>query len=105
VPEPITVTISHSLGRDEARRRLDQNLGYVRAQPPAFVSSTGYDWTGYRLDFRLAAMGQSIKGFTEVEDCLVHIELGLPPLLHILSKLIIARISGECARVLRKPGG
>ena len=104
MPEPIIVTISHSLGRDEARRRLDQNLGYVRAQLPAFVSSIDYDWTG-RLDFRLAAMGQSIKGLTEVKDRLVRIELGLPPLLRILSKLIIARIRGECTRVLHKPGG
>ena len=105
MPEPITVTISHSLGRDEARRRLDQNLGYVRAQLPAFVSSIDYDWTGYRLDFRVAAMGQSIKGLTEAEGRLVRIELGLPPLLRILSKLIINRILGECARVLDKPGG
>ena len=105
MPEPITVTISHSLGRDEARRRLDQNLGYVRAQLPAFVSSIDYDWTGYRLDFRLAAMGQSIKGVTEVEDRLLRIELGLPPFLRIFSKLIINRIRGECARVLDRPGG
>jgi hypothetical protein len=105
VPEPITVTISHSLGRDEAQRRLDQNLGYVRAQLPAFVSSIDYDWTGYRLDFRLTAMGQSINGLTEVEDRLVRIELGVPPLLRILSKLIISRIRSECARVLHKPGG
>lgn len=105
MPEPIIITISHPLGRDEARRRLDQSLGYVRAQLPAFVSSIDYHWTGYRLDFRLAAMGQSIKGLTEVEDRLLRIELSLPPLLHILSKLIINRIRSECARVLNKPGG
>ena len=50
-------------------------------------------------------MGQSIKGLTEVEDRLVRIELGLPPLLRILSKLIIDRIRGECARVLDKSDG
>ena len=105
MPEPIIVTISHSLGRDEVRRRLDEGLGYVRSQLAPFVSSINYGWTGYRLDFGLAAIGQSINGLIVVEDHLVRIELGLPLLLHILSKLIITRIRGECARVLCKPGG
>jgi hypothetical protein len=105
VPKPISITISHALGRDEARRRLDQSLGYVRAQLPAFVSSIDYDWKEYRLDFRLAAMGQTIKGLTEVEDRLLRIELSLPPLLRMFPKLIIDRTRTECERVLNKAGG
>lgn len=105
MPEPITVTISHSLGRDEARRRLDQSLGCVRARLPALVSSIDYDWNEFRLDFRLTAMGQNIKGLTEVEDRLVRIQLSLPLLLRILSKVIIDRTRRECARVLGKPDG
>jgi Putative polyhydroxyalkanoic acid system protein (PHA_gran_rgn) len=105
VPEPITVTISHSLGRDEARRRLDEGFGYVRSQLAPFVSSINYSWMGYRLDFRLAAIGQSINGLIVVEDRLVRIELGLPPPLHMLSKPIIERIRAEGVRLLDKPGG
>ena len=105
MPETITVTISHSLGRDEARRRLDEGLGYVRSQLAPFVSSINYGWTGYRLDFGLAALGQSITGRIHVEDRLVRIELGLPPMLHILSKPIIDRIRGEGVRLLDKPSG
>jgi hypothetical protein len=80
-------------------------LGHVRTQLPAFVSSIDSDWNEYRLDFRLTAMGQSIEGLTEVEDRLVRIELSLPPLLRILSKVIIDRTRRECARILDKPGG
>jgi hypothetical protein len=105
VPEPITVTISHSLGRDEVRRRLDEGLGYIRAQLASFVSSINYGWTGYRLDFGLAAIGQSITGRIHVEDRLVCIELGLPPLLHLFTKPIIDRIRSEGVRLLDKPGG
>jgi len=105
VPEPITITISHSLGRDEARRRLDEGLEYVRSQLAPFVSSINYGWTSYRLNFGLAAIGQSINGLIVVEDRLVRIELGLPPLLHLFTKPIIDRIRSEGIRLLDKPGG
>jgi hypothetical protein len=105
VPEPIIVTISHQLGRDEAKRRLDNGLGYIRGQLAAFVSSTEYGWTGYRLDFGLVAMRQSITGRIEVEDRLVRVELGLPLLLHLLSRQIINRIRSDGARLLDKPSG
>jgi Putative polyhydroxyalkanoic acid system protein (PHA_gran_rgn) len=105
VPEPITVTISHSLGRDEAKRRLDNGLGYIREQLAAFVSSIDYGWTGYRLDFGLTAMRQSITGRIEVEDRLVRVELALPLLLHLLSRQIIGRIRSGGALLLDKPGG
>jgi lipopolysaccharide/colanic/teichoic acid biosynthesis glycosyltransferase len=32
VPEPISITISHRLGRAEAKRRLENDLGHIRAQ-------------------------------------------------------------------------
>jgi Putative polyhydroxyalkanoic acid system protein (PHA_gran_rgn) len=76
VPEPIIVTISHSLDRDEAKRRLDSGLGYIREQLAAFVISVDYSWTGYRLDLGLVTMRQSITGRIEVEDGLVLDELG-----------------------------
>lgn len=103
--EPITVTISHSLGRDEAKRRLDDGLGYIRQQLAAFVSSLDYGWTGYRLDFAMQAMRQSITGRIEVEDRLVRVELRLPLLLHLMSRRIIGRIRSDGALLLDKPGG
>ena len=73
VPEPIVVTISHALGREAAKRRLDNGLGYIREHLSAFVSSVDYRWTAYRLDFGLTAMRQSITGRIEVEDRLVRV--------------------------------
>ncbi len=59
MPDPIVVTISHQLGREEAKRLLDQGLGYIRGQLATFVSSIEYSWTDYRLDFGLSAMRQN----------------------------------------------
>jgi hypothetical protein len=105
MPEPIAVTISHSLGRDEAKRRLDNGLGYIREQLAAFASSVNYGWTEHRLDFGLSAMGQSITGRIDVEDRLVRVELGLPLLLHLLSRQIVGRIRSDGALLLGQPSG
>jgi hypothetical protein len=64
---PIIVTISQSLGRDEAKRRVYNGRGYIREQLAAFVCSVDYDWRGYRLDFGLTAMRQSITGRIEMK--------------------------------------
>jgi hypothetical protein len=105
VSDPITVTISHQLGRDEAKRRLENGLGYIRDQLIAFVSPAEYGWTGYRLDFSIAAMRQSIIGSIHVEDHVVRVELGLPFLLKILSESIIGRVHSEGVLLLNKPSG
>jgi hypothetical protein len=105
VPDPIIATISHQLGRDEAKRRLENGLGYIRGQLIAFVSSAEYGWTGYRLDFSIAAMRQSIIGRIHVEDHVVRVELGLPFLLKILSEKIIGRVHSEGVLLLNKPSG
>ena len=105
MPDPIVVTISHQLGREEAKRRLDQGLGYIRGQLAAFVSSIEYSWTDYRLDFGLSAMRQNIVGRIDVEDKLVRVELGLPLLLSLLSKRIISRIRRDGQLLLDKPSG
>ncbi len=105
MPDPIVVTISHQLGREEAKRRLDNGLGYIRSQLAAFVSSIEYGWTDYRLDFGLTAMRQSIVGRIDVEDRLVRVELTLPLLLSLLSKRIINRIRHHGVLLLDKPNG
>jgi len=103
VPEPIIVTISHQLGRDEAKRRLENGLGYIRNQLATLVSSIQYGWTGYRLDFSLTAMRQTIDGRIDVDDRVVRVELGLPLLLTLLSRRIISRIQREGSLLLGKP--
>jgi Putative polyhydroxyalkanoic acid system protein (PHA_gran_rgn) len=105
VPDPLVVMISHQLGRDEAKRRLENGLGYIRNQLAAFVSSVEFGWTGYRLDFGLTAMRQGIRGRIDVEENFVRVELGLPLLLRLLSKPIVARIRSDGQQLLDKPAG
>ena len=101
--EPITVTISHRLGRDEAKRRIDSGLGTIRNDFAQFVKSLDYTWEDHRLDFRATAMFQTITGRIEVYDEFVKVELGLPRLLHMVAKTIAGRIEKTGAALLEKP--
>jgi 16S rRNA C1402 N4-methylase RsmH len=101
--EPVTVTISHRLGRDEAKRRIDSGLGTIRNDLAQFVKSLDYTWEEHRLDFRATAMFQTITGRIEVYDEFVKVELGLPRLLHMVAKTIAGRIEKTGAALLEKP--
>jgi hypothetical protein len=103
--KPIVITISHQLGRDDAKRRLDDGLGQIRRTLAPFASAIDYRWTGYRLDFDLTAMWHRIAGHIDIEDRLLRIELGLPALLQLLSRTLSRRIRAEGSRLLGKPGG
>jgi len=101
--EPITVTISHKLGRDGAKRRIDEGLGSIRAEIAPYVKSLDYTWHDYSLDFRVSAMLQTITGRIEVYDDFVRIELELPRLLHLLAKTIAGQIEHRGAALLEGP--
>ena len=101
--EPITVTISHRLGREEAKRRIDQGLASIRGEIAPYVKSLDYTWDGYRLDFRVVAMMQTITGRIEAYDDSIKVELGLPRLLHLLARTIKGRIENRAGALLEGP--
>jgi hypothetical protein len=103
--EPITVTISHRLGRDEAKKRLDNGLAAIRKDVAAYVRSLDYNWDEYTLNFRVSALMQTITGRIEVYEEFVRVELGLPLLLHMAAKRIIGQIESRGAALLEGPKG
>ena len=98
--EPIVVTVSHRLGRVEAKRRIDNGLGSIRAEVAPLVRSLDYGWHGDRLDFRASVMMQAISGGIEVHDDHVRIEFSLPRLLHMIAKRVAGRIQQQGAALL-----
>jgi len=105
VPEPIVVSISHKLGRDAAKQRLDDALSRIRGQLAPFANSVEYGWSGYRLDFSLAVMHQAVTGRIDVEEHALRIEIGLPLLLQLFSRKLVGRIRREGALLLEPPPG
>ncbi len=85
--KPLVVTISHSLGKDEAVRRLKGGLAKATATLPMF-SLDEETWTGDTMRFRLNAMGQEAFGKVDVAEENVRIEVTLPWLLQRFGEMI-----------------
>jgi putative polyhydroxyalkanoate system protein len=94
--QPIDVDLPHNLGKDEARRRIANNLHKLQEHIPggANVQSA---WTGDQLNLDVAAMGQAVTATIDVMESKVHLKVLLPPMLGMFSSMIQA--------ALQKKGG
>jgi hypothetical protein len=82
---PVVVSIPHRLGREEAVRRLKSGLDRARADFASVLTLREQTWTGDRLDFRVAAIGQEAHGIIDVAEDHVRLEVHLP---WLLAKLV-----------------
>ena len=93
---PIDVDLPHNLGKDEARRRLANNIHKLEEHIPggARVQS---GWVGDQLNLQIAAMGEAVNATIDVMDTKVHLKVLLPGMLGIFAGLVQA--------TLQKKGG
>ena len=103
MPKPLVMTISHQLGRAEAKRRLENGVGQIEAQLVPFAKAVDHHWTEDRLTFHLIALGQRIAGHIDVLDDFVRVELQLPGVLGWIGERIGRRIQQQAALMLEKP--
>jgi hypothetical protein len=84
---PMTVDLPHQLGAEEARRRIERNMGKLTDHIPggAQVSSR---WTGNRLDLDIGAMGQQVAAEIDIQESLVRLKVTLPPALAFFGSMI-----------------
>lgn len=101
MPAPLTVSISHSLGRAEAIRRLKSGLARATTSVP-MVKVEDERWEGDRLDLRVRAMGQVASGHVDVRDDRVDIEVTLPWLLQRFAEVAQATIKSRGKLLLEK---
>jgi putative polyhydroxyalkanoate system protein len=92
--QPIDVDLPHSLGREEARRRIADNIGSLKDHIPGGAEVQSH-WTGDRLDLRIGAMGQTIEGMLDVQDTKVHVRLALPGMLGMFGGLIAGALKNQ----------
>jgi hypothetical protein len=93
---PIQVDLPHSLGAEEAKRRIEGGIGKLKDFIPG-GGEVRSAWTGDRLGLNVAAMGQEVNAQLDVRDTFVRVELQLPP------SLAFFRPAVEAA--LRRRGG
>jgi Putative polyhydroxyalkanoic acid system protein (PHA_gran_rgn) len=99
--KPIVISIPHSLGKEEALRRLKPGLtGAARSFPVLKVDEE--IWSGDRLTFRVRALGQAAAGNVDVADDHVRLEVTLPWLLQKFAETAQAVIRARGNLLLEK---
>ena len=93
--KPIQVDLPHKLGRDEARRRIANNIHKLKEHIPggAQVDSA---WQGDELDLSINALGQAVSAKIGVEETKVRVAVMLPGML--------AMFAGPIEAMLQKKG-
>jgi putative polyhydroxyalkanoate system protein len=89
--QPIEVDLPHSLGKDEARRRIANNVHKLTDHIPGGAQVQS-GWTGDQLNLDVQAMGQSVNATIDVLDTKVRLRVLLPPMLGMFSGMIQAAL-------------
>jgi putative polyhydroxyalkanoate system protein len=89
--QPIDVDVPHNLGKDEARRRIANNLHKLQEHIPGGAQVQS-GWTGDQLNLDVAAMGQAVAASIDVMENKVHLRVLLPPMLGMFSGMIQAAL-------------
>ena len=101
MPGPLIVSIPHSLGREEAMRRLKTGLSRAAAHVP-IIHIDEERWEDNRMIFRIRAMGQAASGHLDVADDHVRLEVMLPWLLQRFAQMAQGAIQNRGRLLLTK---
>jgi len=98
---PLVVSIPHSLGREEAMRRLKTGLSRAASSVPV-LSVDEERWEDNRMNFRVRALGQAASGHVDVADDHVKVEVVLPWLLQRFAEVAQTAIRNRGNLLLTK---
>ena len=101
---PLTVDLPHKLGAQEARRRIERNVGKLTDHIPG-GAQVGSRWTGDRLDLDVGAMGQQVSAQIDIRETLVRMTVDLPPALAFFRGMIEPLIQSQGAAMLEDKSG
>jgi hypothetical protein len=97
---PIIVDLSHSLGLEEAKRRIDSGMGRLGDHIPGGAARVEKNWSGDTMRLLVEAMGQEVRANLAVSATSVRLEVVLPPALSFFSGPIAALLRREGATML-----
>ncbi len=103
--KPVTVNIPHTLGQEEARRRIEHGFGRIRQQMTGGLGGMlAFEerWEGDRLHFEGGALGQKMTGRVEVLPDSVQVQLDLPVMLAAIADRIVGTLKSEGRKLLEK---
>lgn len=97
--QPIEIDLPHQLGRDAAKRRIENGFGKLAGFIPG-GSVTEHQWAGDTLHFVAEGMGQRVAVQLDVSEANVHATFELPMMLSMFADQIRAKLQKEGPKLL-----
>jgi len=97
---PIDVELPHKLGKDEARRRIADNVHKLAEHIPGGSAEVKSGWDGDTLNLQVAAMGATVDARVEVEETKVRCRIVLPGMLAFFAGPIEALLNAKGSELL-----
>ncbi|WP_439496455.1 polyhydroxyalkanoic acid system family protein [Bosea sp. (in: a-proteobacteria)] len=102
--KPVSITVSHDLGREAALARLQGGIDRIRDKLGLVkMQLVEESWSGNTLQFAVAALGYTVRGRLDVEDTLVRIEVMLPWVLAVFAEKLKLGVEKQGQILLEKP--
>ena len=99
----IPFDVPHSLGRDEARARIQAGLPKLAEHIPGGGTVSDH-WTGTdALTQTIIAMGQSVEAKMDIEDARIAGTVKVPMMLSMMSGPIAEFVKTSAEKMLAKP--
>ena len=94
---PVTVTISHELGIEEARNRVREGFDKLKgAMTGGMMFSFTEEWTNEdSLSFTAKGLGQTITGAVDIFPAHIRVTATLPGVLASLAETVAGRVEKE----------
>jgi hypothetical protein len=97
---PVDVELPHKLGREEARRRIADNIHKLKDHLPGGAAEVQSAWSGDQLNLGITAMGQKVTAQIDVEETKVRCRVMLPGMLAFFAKPIEAALNAKGSDLL-----
>lgn len=94
------IAIPHSIGKDEARRRIRERSGEIANFVPGFASVSTNWQSDDKMDLTVGAMGQEMTGAIEVGESEVAFTVELPAALSFVEPMIRGQIEAKGRKLL-----
>jgi hypothetical protein len=102
---PVTVTIPHTLGKEEAKKRISEGFDRLKSQMTGGIGamlSFNQQWDGDRLNFEGGGLGQKLTGRLDVRADAVEFQVDLPDMLAAIADKITGKLKAEGQKLLEK---
>ncbi len=95
------VTLPHTLGKEEVRRRMRKHADEIGSFFPAGLAKVSTGWPNEdRMTITAEVMGQTIPGGVDIRESEVVIEMDLPLLFSVMKGPLEAAVRKEGGRLL-----